>query len=237
MVLFSGTPCQVAGLYAIVDRHHEGLLTCDLLCYGVPSPGVFADYVAYVESEFKTRLVDIDFREKEYGWEKPRRVALLANGEEHEIVGGHDAYFAWFSSDITLRPVCYNCRYRTTRRVGDITLGDFWGIGTVVPFAHDTRYGVSLILLNSEKGKQMKKRMVELVYMEERTIDEALMRNRLALAGHQPKPYGRERFFAAYNSYGIKRMAKRYGFEKTAKNLARILIPSKVINFLSRHRA
>ena len=236
-VLFSGTPCQIAGLYSIVERNHENLLTCDLLCHGVPSPGLFAEYVRYLELRFKAKLVDINFRHKLRGWKKPCRMGVFDNDREHILANHCDAYNSWFLADMSLRSACYDCRYRSVNRLGDISLGDFWGIGDSVPFDHDTENGVSLILLNSEKGCQLIEWMVESLHIEERTLEEAIVRNRMALDGHQPKPGNRERFLEDWNQLGFGPLADKYLAGKGLKRLAKALIPPRLMIILRRHRA
>lgn len=212
-VLFSGTPCQVAGVYSVVGRHNESLLTCDLLCLGAPSPGVFADYVEHLQARFGARLVNLNFRHKQDGWASPCRVATFDDGQARVLADADDNYYRWFLRGLISRPVCYNCVYRKTDRLGDNTLGDFWGIGESEPFAHDTRDGVSLIMVNSRKGLRLVQAAGGKLFIQERSLEEATAGNRLALGGRQPKPREREEFFeqrGRLGRTGFAELAERY---------------------------
>ena len=152
-VLFSGTPCQVAGLLTLLDfnkMNRENLLTCDLVCHGAPSPRVWADYYNYIQTKYNASIVKADFRDKSFGWETHYESFLLENGKK---VVSRD-YTDLFYDHIMFRPSCYNCQFANVNRVGDITLADFWGIEKNDPSFEDSK-GVSLVLLNTDKGKHV----------------------------------------------------------------------------------
>ena len=152
-VLFSGTPCQVAGLYSLLDQKKvpsHNLFSCDLVCHGVPSPQVWADYCHYIEKRYHSRIVTADFRDKSFGWDTHCESFVLENGKKIVSKDFADLFY----SHIMFRPSCHNCHFANTRRVGDITLADFWGIEKSDSSFKDSK-GVSLVLVNSEKGKQL----------------------------------------------------------------------------------
>lgn len=151
-VLFSGTPCQIAGLKKYLKTEYNNLLTVDLICHGVPSSKVWQSYlkstlkVANAES-----IRDVTFRAKDDGW---HRYALKfsvfdINGDKKYIRSCHsdNEYMKLFLSDLMLRPSCYNCFSRSGRSGADITLGDFWGVDEKYPDLDDDK-GVSIVLVN-----------------------------------------------------------------------------------------
>lgn len=150
-VLFSGTPCQVSGLVSILDTkhiNHDNLLTCDLVCHGVPSPKFWNDYYAYIQSKYKEGIRKADFRDKSFGWETHFESFVLESGRK---IVSRD-YTDLFYEHIMFRPSCYNCQFANTNRPGDVTLADFWGYEKTDPSFGDS-CGVSLVLLNTQKGK------------------------------------------------------------------------------------
>ena len=152
-VLFSGTPCQVAGLKELLERKRidsSKLLTCDLVCHGVPSPQIWTEYCQYIEKKYRAKIVKADFRDKSFGWDTHYESFVLDNGKK--IV--RRDYTDLFYDHIMFRPSCYNCQFSNINRVGDITLADFWGVEKSDPSFADAM-GVSLVLINSEKGREV----------------------------------------------------------------------------------
>ena len=148
-VLFTGTPCQVSALYSIVGRNHENLVTMDLICHGVPSNAMFHKFLSYLEKKYKTKIINFDFRSKKYGW--PRfTMEFTNNSGKIKNIGKYDEfYIPAFTSGNMMRPSCFDCTYATPKRIGDITIGDFWGHEKVdLPF--DISRGLSVFTLNSK---------------------------------------------------------------------------------------
>ena len=152
-VLYSGTPCQISGLLAylkVKNTDTTRLYTCDLVCHGTPSPEIWSKYVYHIEKKYKSRILDASFRDKSFGWASHCESFVLENGKK---IVSRD-YTDMFYSHIMFRPSCHNCCFANTKRVADITLGDFWGIEKHSPSFNDNR-GVSLVLVNTPKGKAL----------------------------------------------------------------------------------
>jgi len=154
-VLFTGTPCQVAGLHLFLGRRERNLFTIDLVCHGVPSPGLFASHFVERQENIDAQITNIDFRTKDKGWGSFLNFYLKVKAGQRETLtyAPLDAYYAMFLANLSLRPVCYNCKYASTERVADITLGDFWGVHKEHPELFDGK-GTSLILVNTQKGQE-----------------------------------------------------------------------------------
>ena len=152
-VFFTGTPCQVAGLYATLGGDRENLLTADIVCHGVPSPAVFDAYLKMLEAERGAKLTRYVFRDKRKGWKDFSVVATFEDGAQYAAGQQEDVFMRGFLGDLYLRPSCHGCPYVGERRPGDITLGDMWGAQEIVPDMEDDR-GLSLVFTNSEKGIQ-----------------------------------------------------------------------------------
>jgi len=153
-VLFSGAPCQVAGLKLFLGRQQEKLLTIDLVCHGVPSPGLFASHFSMREDKLESPITNINFRTKDKGWGSFLNFYLKVESKNRSVLtyAPLDPYYAIFLANLSLRPACYNCKFASTNRVADLSLGDFWGVQKEHPELFDGR-GVSLILANTQKGK------------------------------------------------------------------------------------
>ena len=177
-VLFSGTPCQIAGLKKFLRKDYENLLTVEVVCHGVPSPMVWRDYLDYkrakraagkntVSSSLNELpvITGISFRDKTNGWKKygfkicyaaskaaENSVSKSANIANREITPfNEDLFMKGFLKNIYLRPSCYYCAARQGKSGADISIADYWGIQSIHPEIDDDK-GVSAILINTESG-------------------------------------------------------------------------------------
>ena len=152
--LFCGTPCQVAGLISYLGRPYDNLITCDLVCHGVPSKKVIDSYLAEKEHLFGAKVSNILFRDKSRGWDKMRITINFDNGKVYSNIASYDDFYFGFFRGLYYRKSCYNCPFAKEERVADISLGDFWGI-EYTKTKIDYTNGVSLILVNTEKGLKL----------------------------------------------------------------------------------
>lgn len=150
-VLYSGCPCQIAGLLRFLGKKYDNLYTVDVLCHGVPSPGLFQEHLQNSFGGIEN-VEDVEFRSRE-GWASLFRVKLK-NGDVKTSYNNTSVYMQSFLQDINLRTSCFQCQYSRTPRQGDITIGDLWAAGSL-NLSFDFRKGVSVVLLNNEKGVEM----------------------------------------------------------------------------------
>lgn len=153
-VLFSGTPCQIAGLKSFLGKNYDNLLSVDFICHGVPSPLLWAEYKKSLEKKFASRIVKTAFRRKDYGWKQYSLAVTFGNASEYCNTLRQDSYLKLFLKDVCLRDSCYNCKYKTEKRISDITIADFWGIQNEYPELDDDK-GTSFVISHSDKGKKI----------------------------------------------------------------------------------
>lgn len=172
-VLFSGTPCQIAGLKRYLRKEYDNLLTVDIVCHGVPSPKVWRKYkeeivarqcdkkFSFVSPRYKEgKIEDISFRNKSLGWKKFSFVLTFSmtgrHGDKNTVLFSESVwenrFMEGFLADIYLRPSCYRCPVRRGKSGSDISIADFWGVGQAMPEIDDDR-GISLALIWTERGK------------------------------------------------------------------------------------
>lgn len=153
VVLFSGTPCQVAALYTFLEKEYDNLYTCDVVCHGTPSQGVFEDYKKWLEKQHHSSITNIEWRDKRNGW-KPNYVSYqFENGDEIYEASTVNIYQAGFLKNIYLRNHCYQCAYASLPRTGDISLADYWKYsGELVK---EEYFGISIVLVSSRKGEEL----------------------------------------------------------------------------------
>lgn len=150
-VLFSGTPCQIAGLRSFLGRKYENLICQDIICHSIPSPAVWKHYLFLLTKGEKP--IAVSFRNKENGWED-YTLAIDTESEKVRSPGRTDPYIRAFISGLISRKSCFDCRFKDGKSKRDITLADCWGVKSFAPAAYD-KNGVSLVFLNTEKGKKL----------------------------------------------------------------------------------
>lgn len=159
-VVFSGTPCQVMGLKNFLGKPYDNLLTVDFVCHGTPSPLALRQYVRGLEKQLGKKITDFSFRDKQFspqkGWSSLGVRVTCQDGTVCRIPWEESAYMVWFLQGALSMECCYNCRFASCQRAADVTMGDFWGVEQVCPeLAEAKTDGVSLLLLNSHKGRSL----------------------------------------------------------------------------------
>ena len=153
LCFFTGTGCQIAGLKSFLKKEYSNLITADLVCHGVPSQKLFNLHLDFLEDRYRDKVVGYQFRDNKRG--RGCEICKFKSGRtlkkpSYEL----SPYLYSFMHSFTLRLSCYNCKYATLPRQGDITLADYWGIERFFP-KFDRENGVSLVLLNNTKGKSI----------------------------------------------------------------------------------
>lgn len=155
-VLFSGTPCQIAGLKSFLRKKYANLITVDFVCHGVPSPMAWEAYVHHraLMDQGGTLPKRINLRSKETGWSRYRysNLFLYPNGSSHVTGSGESLFMKLFVGDFINRESCASCPFKGYSRVSDLTIGDFWGIWDIAPEMDDD-HGTSVVLVHSDAGR------------------------------------------------------------------------------------
>lgn len=203
-VLFSGTPCQVDGLYRYLGEHPERLLTCDVACGGVCSPGVWAQLVKSMAYVKQHRPTAVEFCGKLTGDRERRFRVKFEGGGRYDAPMGKCELGRGIARRLFMRPACHRCAYATTDRPGDVTLGDFSG-GSFAP--EEKKSGVSMLLINTVKGAQV----FDMLPLERqhRTLEEA---EACCAALREPPmaPAEREKFFHAMEQLPFQQVRARF---------------------------
>lgn len=190
-VLFSGTPCQIGGLKSYLNKDYENLVTVDLICHGVPSPMIWQRYINKIGDGKK--LSAMTFRDKSKGWNSAVLKYRFEDGSEIDENYSESVYIKGFIQNCFLRPSCYNCNFKTLNRVSDFTLGDFWGVESILPKLKDNK-GISLVFVHSEKSDRMMKEIKKNIYLCEVEIENSITWNSCAIKSVELLP-NRNKFF------------------------------------------
>lgn len=156
LVLFSGTPCQIAGLKAFLQAEYDNLITADIVCHGVAPRAFFQKYTDWYEKKNGLSLTNYDFRAKQnsgWGLSGVAEGTSLKSGKKvvKKIFYYNEYYYYHFLKGTIYRQSCYACKYANLNRPGDFTLGDLWGAeGLGLDYPIDS--GCSLVLCNTPKA-------------------------------------------------------------------------------------
>ncbi len=223
IVLFSGTPCQLAAIRSCLGKDYERLILVECACHGVPSPKVWESYKRKISNDYLNDepVTYANFRSKIKG----ELVCLTMRGQQATYCGSKrdDAFLKGFLRNLTLRPACAVCRFKGVRRVADITLADFWKIDNVCPEAKK-KEGTSMVMINSEKGKALWRAIAcEDLFVQE--VDKQKVVGKVNSAIWRPvaEHPNRRSFFNALNTMDVSEALERYSVEKKPPIIKRVL--------------
>lgn len=212
-VLFSGTPCQVAGLKNFLRKDYDNLTLVDLICHGVPSPGIFADYLHYCEKLRSRKVRYFLIRDNREGWNNIFKSTItFVNGKEEYNSMLTNLWNRIFFSELAVRKNCEHCHFANQSRVGDLTLGDFWGIENANKMMYN-KDGVSLILVNAPKGEQLLQRAcINVTMATAHTIEKEHPNLYHSIKQDSRRP----EFMTDYSTHGFAFIANKYfGYNRT----------------------
>ncbi len=225
-VLFIGTPCQVSGLKKFLMCKYDNLYTIDLICHGVPSQKMFEEEIRRMGFSYNDTIEDINFR-----YLNQRNLKIKSQNKEIIQNCVDNFYYNAFLNSIIIRENCYSCKYAQNNRVGDITLGDFWGLKDKLEFIHDK--GVNCVLINTEKGNQIFENIKKYIDYEEQDVNIALNGND-QLNHPSLKPECRDYFIKYYPLKGYNITLKKILRKKIF--IEKIKIKLKNTNFFNLYK-
>ena len=209
-VLFTGTPCQVDGLKRYLGKDDPNLLTCDLVCHGVPSPAVYRAWLDGLERARGSKATNVRFRDKTDGWQKARLTVDFADGSQYAHPLYETPFGRGFGSQLFLRPCCTRCRYAgTEKRPADLTLADFWGLDEKAELPTDRAKGISLVLAHTARGQAALDGLAGQAGRAERPLAEAVAGNPRLSHPVSPSPR-RPAFFSAFAALPFSEVEKRF---------------------------
>ena len=184
LVLFTGTPCQIAGLKTFLKSDYDNLLCIDIICHGVPSPMVWKKYVNF-RRKFNRQIENIFFRNKSEGWKKFSLLITFGRKVYYKANLTKDVYMQGFLQNLYLRPSCYNCKFKSKDRLSDFTLADFWGIDKIAPDMDDDK-GTSLVIIHSKAAEQVFNKLKDKIIWRNIDLDKAIIFNHSMIKSVEP---------------------------------------------------
>ena len=230
-VLFSGTPCQIAGLKSFLGRDYSNLFCVDIICHGVPSPLIYKNFLEFNEKKYG-KCSSFNFRNKKYGWKSCIQTLEFSDRKRYR---DSTNFSILFYSNLVLRPSCYCCPYAKLEHISDVTIGDCWGIESAENSFSDDN-GVSLVLVHTEQGERVWQAITEDIEYMNIDINKFLQRS---LIQPEKKPTNREMFWSDYKKYPFVKILNKYadyGMKAEIKRCIKRLLGKRLTYFISRIR-
>ena len=223
-VLFSGCPCQVAGLRTYLGKNDTNLFLVELICHGIPSDQMLHAYISMREKKYGARLKRLEFRNKAKGWHNSSVRMEFENQRIYSESIAADAYMNGFLGNVTLKSSCYDCRFRSFAAGSDIILGDFWGAEAELP--EDDNKGISAVIVNTGKGMDILNHCnLTLISTNVETI---IKYNKNLIQSAEPSPR-RGLFYAYAENAGIEEAIQKHleeSLSQKAKRQGRYMLRS-----------
>ncbi len=210
LLLFVGTPCQVAGLRSFLGKDYENLITVDLVCRSIPSPKLWRKYLDWQECRYRSKVKRVFCRKKTYGYHSGALEIEFENGKHYAGSNRVDYYMKSFHSDQCSRPSCYDCQFKTKHRCSDFTVFDSWNPQAVaLSNIVDNDRGYSNVIVHSEKGKKVLDQITNMVLIP--ADPEKMFEFAGGMESHsiQYKP-GRSTYYIDLDRLGFEETAKKY---------------------------
>lgn len=245
-VLYSGTPCQIAGLKSYLNKDYENLFCIDIICHGTPGNRFFQDYITTLERKYNDKVVDFKFRDKVGGWGLTANAytanAYTANAGNKIFPCEESSYYMYFLKSYTYRINCYSCKYANQHRSGDITIGDYWGVQVEHPEYFidnggdiNPKLGVSCIIVNNSRGNELLEKYANNIKLKNTTFDKIAKHNDQLRRTCDFNPKKRLEILEAYRNYGYDAVEKIYGNDVKVDKLKRnikMIIKKTLPNFI-----
>lgn len=234
-VLYTGTPCQTAGLRSYLGKDYENLITTDIVCHGVPSRKIFELFKEELSKKYIDETIEnIRFRPSEKPWGPFHYIKIKTNKNEY-IINGEETSFIKAFGNLSINDSCLNCKFNKIPRYADITIGDFWGIENIMPDFYNEK-GVSVILIHSEKGNNIFERLKCNGICKDLTFSDAVKYNYNVLQSTKPHK-DREKFWKdIQKGKSLHKTVNKYvkKYPNILKFIYKKLLPPFIKNFIKR---
>lgn len=239
IVLFSGTPCQVAACRSYLDKDYNNVFFLDIICHGTPSQELFKGYITFLEKKHKIKIDTVNFRDKSKGWGLKGSISFKKNGAHYKksFKTGSSSYYALFLQSQTYRESCYDCLYARKERCGDITIGDYWGIEKQhSEFLKsnggdfDEKKGISCLIVNNLKGRTLLENYCTGIILKQSKL-ELISENNTQLRKPSKRGAHREIILDIFRNKGYEEIdkwyQKRLGFKKILYDIYNLMPANK----------
>lgn len=225
-ILFSGTPCQVGAVNSLFENNNPHIYTISFICHGVPSPGLWDEYINWQEKRFGSEVKNVSFRDKTRGWVKFGMKIEFSNGKKYISTLEEDPYLKLFLKNTCLRKSCYECQYKGKDKLShcDVLLADWWGHEEGILDNDDDDKGLSLVVVNSTKGSSLFEQASENMTFARVNYKENVAKN-VAYGESCKYNSDREKVLNSMEEIPIDKLARQYAKTSVSQKIERMIIP------------
>lgn len=208
-VMFVGSPCEIDGLCHYLGKEYDNLILCDFVCRGTNSPKAYLAYLKDLENRYQSKVKRVWFKNKTKGWNLFSTKIIFENGSEYIADRNHDAFMlGYIHYNLYMRDCCSSCKYKSLPRISDITLADFWGVGSHRSELDEDK-GTSLVMINSDKGRILFESIQIQIYSSECPLEWALEGNTCILNVAEKNKYS-DAFFKELDRVPFEKLIHDY---------------------------
>lgn len=211
-ILFSGTPCQIFAIKKYIESKNivlDNLYCIDIICHGTPSEKIWNSYKKWIEKNENSELINYSFRYKPEGWKAYPAFAEFKDGKKKINTADLSIYSKLQMIGLSTNKGCFSCPYSNMNRVGDITIGDYWGIEKIMPNIK-SKHGVSLLIVNTKKGNNIVDKFDEDKYFFKETNTDEYIKYQHNLKEKTEEPQNYNEFWKDYEEFGFEFILKKY---------------------------
>ena len=218
-VLFSGCPCQIAGLKGYLRKEYDNLYLIDFICHGIPSQAIFNEYLNILRNKYKSDIVNVIFRDKSKGWHESSVKVIFENGKIYIKTIYHDMYMRGFLNNFYLKESCHNCQFREGKSGSDLTIADYWGAEIEAKEMDDNK-GLSLVIANTNRGEELLNKINENILLKVTDFHRAIKYNKSFIESSKENK-DKTNFFELAEKRGYKKAFYKYCKEKNSTIIKR----------------
>lgn len=210
LVCFIGTTCQVYGLKHYLKKEYDNLITVDLVCHGTPSPKLWEKYISYQEERYHSKIKNINFRNKTYGYHSGTMLLEFENGKIYTGSARVDFMLKSFFREISSRPSCYECKFKELNRVSDFTIFDCWHITDLAPEIKDDDRGYTNVFVHSAKGMRIIEKIKDSYHIYPTEVEKAVELDGIMVRGCAKKHPLRDEYYKDIDEHDLKTHIQKY---------------------------
>lgn len=207
-ILFSGTPCQVAGLNNYLGKEYDNLLTVEVICHGTPSPLLWDKYLQLQQK--KGKIKEINFRKKTYGYHSGTMQIVFQNNKKYNGSARVDYMLKSFFSEISSRPSCYECRYKGAERPADLSIFDCWHASDLLADFIDDDKGYTNVFINTDKAKKVMTEIQSRIEAYEVDTEKAIKLDGIMVIEQPHKNKKRDEFYDIVNQNSLEEAVSKF---------------------------
>lgn len=210
LVLFSGTPCQIEGLKNYLKFNYDNLVTLDVICHGTPSPKLWRMYIEKMSKKYHSKIAKVNFRNKTYGYHCGTMMIEFENGKKYYGSARTDVMLKSFFEELSSRPACYDCKFKTRNHRSDFTVYDSWNVNKLNNRLKDDDKGFTNLIVNTKKGEEILEKLKKSLECYESDFEKAIKYDGIMVEHSAIENKYRNVYYNEIDNLGVEKNLQKY---------------------------